>query len=102
MSDTEIEAEDVEHDPDSCKFFVPFSDKQAVLRYTRQGEDEEDEEIVIDFQAIFIPPSLQSSELKERILQRAYEYIEDEGLEAEPPTIEKYLDEFDDPYLSEW
>lgn len=90
-----IEDKTVEHDEDNGKFFIPFSDKQAVLRYSVEDEDEE-ETTLIEFKSIFIPPSLRSKGLEEKIVSVAYEYAREEKLSTEPETEEDFYDKNQD------
>lgn len=84
MATTEEVSKDVEHDKDNGKFFIPFPDKQAVLRYTEEEGD-------IEFKSIFIPPSLRDNGLEERIVSTAYEYARQEELNASPASAEEFF-----------
>ncbi len=75
------------HDEGNGKFYVPFSDKQAVLRY-QLDEDEKQ----IKFLSIFVPPSLRSNGLGEEIIQSAYSYAEEQALIPEPATAQQFID----------
>jgi len=83
----------VEHDVDNGKFFIPFSDKQAVLRYS---VDDEEETTLVEFKSIFIPPSLRNKGLEEKIVTAAYEYARGEDLTTEPETEEDFYDKNQD------
>lgn len=89
MATAEDVKSEVQHDEDNGKFFIPFSDKQAVLRYSQ-------EDGMIEFRSIFIPPSLRDDGLEERIVKQAYEYAQDQGLEATPSTSEDFFNENQD------
>ncbi len=86
MATAEEAKQDVQHDKDNGKFFIPFSDKQAVLRYTEEEE-------TIRFLSIFVPPSLREDGLEERIVKKAYAYAEGIELEPNPATAEKFFAE---------
>jgi predicted GNAT family acetyltransferase len=77
--------QEVKHDEDNGKFFIPFPDKQAVLRYTTEEE-------IIEFQSIFVPPSLREDGLEERIVNKAYEYAHGTELEPQPATAEEFFE----------
>jgi predicted GNAT family acetyltransferase len=89
MATAEDTKQEVQHDEDNGKFFIPFSDKQAVLRYT-------EEEQTIEFRSIFIPPSLREDGLEERIVTKAYEYAHSSELEPQPATAEEFFEENQD------
>lgn len=89
MATAEETKEEVKHDEDNGKFFIPFSDKQAVLRYTQEEE-------MIEFRSIFIPPSLREDGLEERIVHKAYEYASETDLDPEPSTAEEFFEENQD------
>lgn len=82
-----IAEKDVEHDEDNGKFFIPFSDKQAVLRYSL---DDEEETTLITFESIFIPPSLRNKGLEEKIVGAAYDYANDIDLDTSPETEDDF------------
>lgn len=86
MATTEEATREVQHDQDNGKFFIPFPDKQAVLRYVQ-------EEGEIDFQSIFVPPSLREDDLEEKIVRKAYEYANNEELDATPPSAEAFFED---------
>ncbi len=77
-------SDQVLHDEDNGKFYIPFPDKQAVLRYSRD-EDE------IEFHSIFVPPELREDGLHERIVQSAYKYVDDNNLQANPASQEDFF-----------
>lgn len=75
---------DVLHDEDNGKFYIPFPDKQAVLRYTREDDE-------IEFQSIFVPPDLREDGLEEQIVQRAYRFVDENNLQAHPGSQEAFF-----------
>ena len=83
----------VEHDEDNGKFFIPFSDKQAVLRYS---VDDEEETTLIEFKSIFIPPSLRNKGLEEKIVTAAYEYAREVEISTDPESEEDFYDKNQD------
>jgi len=88
-----IAEKNVEHDEDNGKFFIPFSDKQAVLRYS---VDDEEETNSIEFQSIFIPPSLRNNGLEEKIVGAAYDFATEQDLETHPETEDDFYDKNQD------
>ena len=80
--------QEVLHDENNGKFYIPFSDKQAVLRYSLDDETEE-----IYFQSIFIPPSLRENGLAENIAKAAYEFATGHPFSPLPKTLEDFLKE---------
>ncbi len=76
----------VQHDENNGKFYVPFPDKQAVLRYKLDEEEES-----INFQSIFVPPSLREDGLAQQIVRSAYGYAEENSLQPHPSTPEDFL-----------
>lgn len=81
--------QEVQHDEDNGKFFIPFSDKQAVLRYTQ-------EDGTIDLHSIFIPPSLRDNGLADRIVESAYDYAGEQDLDPSPQTPDEFFKENQD------
>ncbi|GEM_PF-7085810 len=79
-------APSVQHDENNGKFYVPFPDKQAVLRYNLDEEEE-----AINFQSIFVPPSLREDGLAKQIVHSAYSYAEENSLQPIPSTPEDFL-----------
>ncbi len=84
----ESENGEVIHDEDNGKFYIPFPDKQAVLRYTHEPEENE-----IEFQSIFIPPSLRNDGLEEKIVQSAYEFARENSIDTVPESMEQFFDQ---------
>ncbi|MFP4687423.1 MAG: GNAT family N-acetyltransferase [bacterium] len=78
---------EVLHDDDNGKFYIPFPGKQAVLRYAVKPEEK-----TIEFQSIFVPPSLREDGLARMIIEQAYAFAESEDLQPTPPSIEKFLE----------
>lgn len=89
MATAEETKPEVQHDEDNGKFFIPFSDKQAVLRYTQEDGE-------IEFRSIFVPPSLREDGLEEQIVREAYAYANEADLNASPATAEEFFDENQD------
>ncbi|MFB6346360.1 MAG: GNAT family N-acetyltransferase [bacterium] len=89
MATAEETKHEVQHDEDNGKFFIPFSDKQAVLRYTQEDGE-------IEFRSIFVPPSLREDGLEKKIVLKAYEYAEEAELDATPATAEEFFDDNQD------
>lgn len=89
MATAEDTKQEVKHDEDNGKFFIPFPDKQAVLRYTKEEE-------IIEFRSIFVPPSLREDGLEERIVNEAYEYAQETELDPQPATVEEFFEENQD------
>lgn len=85
MSDSEPE---IQHDENNGKFYVPFSDKQAVLRYSQDEETN-----TISFHSIFVPPSLRKDGLGEEIVRAAYEYARDNSFDTVPETVEDFFEQ---------
>lgn len=83
--------EKVEHDIESQKFFIAFEDRQAVLRYQLEEKD-------IQFESLFVPPDKREDDLEERILEKAYEYVHENNLNADPATKEEFLEQ-ELPYI---
>ncbi|MGM0380858.1 MAG: hypothetical protein ACQEP7_02630 [bacterium] len=77
---------EVIHDEDNGKFYIPFPDKQAVLRYTHEPEEDE-----IEFQSIFVPPSLREDGLEEKIVKSAYEFAHENSLQPNPESVEQFF-----------
>jgi predicted GNAT family acetyltransferase len=89
MATAESTKQEVKHDEDNGKFFIPFSDKQAVLRYTEEEE-------TIEFRSIFVPPSLREDGLEEQIVREAYSYAKEIELEPVPGSAEEFFEENQD------
>ncbi len=79
---------EVIHDEDNGKFYIPFPDKQAVLRYTHEPEEKE-----IEFQSIFIPPSLRDNGLEEKIVNSAYSFARENSLKPIPESIDQFFNQ---------
>lgn len=89
MAQTEQVKQEVLHDEDNGKFYIPYPDKQAVLRYTQEEEE-------IEFQSIFIPPSLRENGLEDKIVEKAYEYARENELDSDPATPEDFFEQNSD------
>ncbi len=74
------------HDENNGKFYIPYSDKQAVLRYS-QDEDTS----TITFHSIFVPPSLRKDGLGEKIVNYAYQYAKENSFATHPETAEDFF-----------
>lgn len=74
------------HDEDNGKFYIPFPDKQAVLRYTHEPGEEE-----IEFQSIFVPPSLRENGLEEKIVCSAYDFARENSLKPTPKNAKQFF-----------
>ena len=79
---------EVQHDEKHGKFFIPFPDKQAVLRYTH---DDEEDVAHITFESIFVPPGLREQGLEEKIVKEAFSFAETNGFSTDPETLEDFL-----------
>ena len=77
---------EVIHDEDNGKFYIPFPDKQAVLRYNHEPGEEE-----IEFQSIFVPPSLRENGLEEKIVRTAYAFAQENSLNPTPEDVEQFF-----------
>lgn len=77
---------EVIHDEDNGKFYIPFPDKQAVLRYNHEPDEGE-----IEFQSIFVPPSLREDGLEEKIVESAYDFARENSLNPTPESIEQFF-----------
>lgn len=89
MAQTDQAQQEVLHDEDNGKFYIPYPDKQAVLRYTQEDGE-------IEFRSIFIPPSLRENGLEDKIVRQAFEYADENGLESTPPTPEAFFEQNSD------
>ncbi|MFB6356954.1 MAG: N-acetyltransferase [bacterium] len=76
---------EVLHDEDNGKFYIPYPDKQAVLRYSL-----DEDAGTVEFHSIFVPPSLREDDLADKIINKAYEWANEENLTADPETTEEF------------
>jgi len=89
VAQTEQAQQEVLHDEDNGKFYIPYPDKQAVLRYTQEDGE-------IEFQSIFIPPSLRENGLEDKIVQEAFEYARENELDSSPASPEDFFEQNSD------
>lgn len=90
MQKTQQDELEVQHDEKHGKFFIPFPDKQAVLRYSQ------DEDSVIEFKSIFVPPGLRDQGLEEKIVKEAYGFADQNNLTTTPGTVDEFLNQHAD------
>lgn len=81
---------EVQHDEKHGKFFIPFPDKQAVLRYSQETEED------IQFKSIFVPPGLRDKGLEQMIVKEAYSFAETNGLVTTPENVDEFLSQHAD------
>ncbi len=77
---------DVQHDPESGRFYLEADGGEARLSYRRDGD-------VLDFVSTFTSPELRGRGLAAEVVRAGFEYAEAEGKKVRPscPYVDTFL-----------